>query len=83
MWKDIWEGLSDKVVEGTIKFEGGNLMMWGCMTWEGIGYSTRIESKMDADLYCDILREELRHRYLASPHQGQTLDAPTRGDSHG
>ena len=25
------EGLSDRVVEGTVKFGGGNLMMWGCM----------------------------------------------------
>ena len=59
-WKEKGEGLSDRLVEGTIKFGGGNLMMWGCMTWEGIGYSTRIEGKMDADLYCDILREELQ-----------------------
>ena len=27
-----WGGLSDRLVEGTNKFGGGSLMMWGCMT---------------------------------------------------
>ena len=43
VWKDSDEGLSDRLVEGTVKFEGGNLMMWGCMGWDGVGYATRIE----------------------------------------
>ena len=34
-------------------------MMWGCMGWEGVGYATRIEGKMDAQLYTDILGDEL------------------------
>jgi hypothetical protein len=25
------EALSDRLVEGTVKFGGGNLMFWGCM----------------------------------------------------
>jgi hypothetical protein len=29
------------------------------MFWEGIGYATRIEGKMDAELYCSILDDEL------------------------
>ena len=35
-------------------------MMWGCMTWEGIGYATKIDGKMDADLYIQILEDELQ-----------------------
>jgi hypothetical protein len=34
----------------TVKFGGGNLMMWGCMGWEGVGYAPRIEGKMDVEL---------------------------------
>ena len=34
--------------------------MWGCMTWEGVGYATRIEGKMNAQLYTDILKDELQ-----------------------
>jgi len=47
-WKKQGEGLSDRLVEGTLKFGGENLMMWGCMTWKGIGYAIKIEGKMDA-----------------------------------
>ena len=58
-WKKQEEGLSDRLVEGTLKFGGRNLMMWGCMTWKGIGYATKIEGKMDAQLYVEILEDEL------------------------
>ena len=59
VWKEVGEKLTDRQVEGTLKFGGGNVMMWGCMFWEGVGYATRIEGKMDAQLYCSILEDEL------------------------
>ena len=59
-WKRQGEGLSDHLVEGTLKFGGGSLMMWGCMTWEGPGYACKIDGKMDANLYCQILDEDLQ-----------------------
>ncbi len=52
-------GKDPRRVKQTVKFGGGNLMMWGCMGWEGVGYATRIEGKMDAQLYTDILDDEL------------------------
>jgi len=58
VWKEGGESLSDRLVEGTVKFGGGNLMMWGCMSWEGVGYATKIDGKMDADLYTEILADE-------------------------
>ena len=61
VWKDIGEPLNDRLVESTVKFGGGNVMMWGCMLWEGIGYATRIEGKLDAELYCAILEHELQN----------------------
>ena len=59
VWKDVGEGLSKRTVEGTVKFGGGNVKMWGCMGWDGVGYATRIEGKMDAELYVSILDDEL------------------------
>ncbi|KAJ2922344.1 hypothetical protein H1R20_g14755, partial [Candolleomyces eurysporus] len=56
--KEDREGLSDRLVEGTVKFGGGNLMMWGCMTWDGVGYATKIDGKMDGELYTKILGNE-------------------------
>ena len=51
VWKRPGEGLSDRLVEGTVKFEGGSVMIWGCMTWEGVGYAAKIDGRMDSDLY--------------------------------
>jgi hypothetical protein len=70
VWKEVGEPLSDRLVESIVKFGGGNVMMWGCMFWEGIGYTTRIEGKMDAELYCSILDDELQQsldHYNKSP----------------
>ena len=51
-------GLTDQEVTGTVKFGGGSLMMWGCMTAQGVGYSCKIDGTMDADLYTSILDDE-------------------------
>ena len=37
VWKRAGESLSDRLVEGTVKFGGESVMMWGCMTWKGVG----------------------------------------------
>ena len=34
-------------------------MMWGCMTWEGTGQAWKIDGKMDANLYIEILQDDL------------------------
>jgi transposase len=60
VWKLPGETLNDRLVEGTLKFGGGSLMMWGCMAWEGVGNACKIDGKMDADLYVQILDEDLQ-----------------------
>ena len=35
-------------------------MMWGCMTWEGVGFANKIDGRMDGDLYLQILKDELQ-----------------------
>ena len=59
MWKETGGGLSDWLVKGTVKFGGGNIMIWGCMGWEGIGYMCKIEGKMNGEVYESILENEL------------------------
>ena len=60
VWKRAGEQLSPRLVKETVKFGGGHLMFWGCMTWEGVGYGCNIEGKMDADLYVKIMEDELQ-----------------------
>jgi hypothetical protein len=59
-WKRSGENLSERLVEGTLKYGGGSVMIWGCMTWEGVGYATKIDGRMDGDLYISILDDELQ-----------------------
>jgi len=60
VWKKGGEGLSDRLVQGTQKFGGGSVMVWGCMLWDGPGYACRIDGRMDGDLYIKILEEDLQ-----------------------
>ena len=32
VWKQVGEHLNDRLVEGTKKFGGGSIMVWGCMS---------------------------------------------------
>ncbi|KAJ8502217.1 hypothetical protein ONZ51_g5 [Trametes cubensis] len=52
--------LGSRLVEGTMKYGGGSLMLWGCFGWEGPGYAMKIEGKMDANLYVSILEDALQ-----------------------
>jgi len=35
-------------------------MIWGCMTWEGVGMAGKIDGRINADLYVQILEDELQ-----------------------
>ncbi len=59
VWKKAGEGLIEREVQGTVKFGGGNIMVWGCMGWEGVGYVAEVEGRMDANQYVDILENNL------------------------
>ena len=58
MWKKRGEAPSDRTTTPTVKHGGGNnLMVWGCMGWNGVGILVEVEGKMDAKQYCEILDE--------------------------
>ena len=60
-YKKVGENdLVDREVKETLKFDGGSLMMWGCITWDRPGYATRINGRMNSDLYLTILKKELQ-----------------------
>ena len=46
-------------VNQIVKYGGGAIFVWGCMTSCGIGYMYKIEGKMKQDLYLTILKDEL------------------------
>lgn len=58
-WFKDTNQLEDRTVKTTYKHGGGGLMVWGCMTSQGVGYLCRIEGIMDQHLYKTILEEDL------------------------
>ena len=54
----VWKEQGAPLQEHHVK--GGSLMMWGCMTYDGVGYACKIEGNTDAALYTNILEDELQ-----------------------
>lgn len=59
IWKRRGEGLIDREIEGTVKFGGGSLMLWGCIGWSGTGLAYQVQGRMDSKQYTKILEEYL------------------------
>jgi transposase len=59
VWKKAGESLSDRITQPTVKHGGGNIMVWGCMGWEGVGRLAEIEGRMDSAQYVEILDQNL------------------------
>jgi transposase len=51
--------LEDAQIQPTKKYGGGKVMVWSCITYEGVGLNCRIDGNLDGELYTDILRDEL------------------------
>ena len=59
-WSRDCDPIQDHHLGLTVKHGGGSLMMWGCMTYEGVGYGCHIEQVMDSEVYCEILENHLK-----------------------
>ena len=51
--------LIPREVRGTMKHGEGSILAWGCMTWYETGNIVHIESRMNKELYTQILKEDL------------------------
>jgi transposase len=58
-WKKPGGPSRDHHFAPTVKHGGGAIFLWGCMTWRGIGYLSKIDNGLDAALYTTILGGEL------------------------
>ena len=51
----IGEDFHPDCIQQTVKFGGGNVMMWGCVSCEGVGPLVRVEGKLNGDGYLQLL----------------------------
>ncbi len=59
VWRQPGEEYKDKCVLPTVKHGGGSVMVWGCMSPAGTGELQFIEGTMNANMYCDILKQSM------------------------
>ncbi len=59
VWRQPCEEYKDKCVLPTVKHGGGSVMVWGCMSASCTGELQLIEGTMNANMYCDILKQRL------------------------
>ncbi|KAG0442313.1 Transposable element Tc1 transposase [Dictyocoela muelleri] len=50
---------NQKYIKPTVKFGGGNVMFWGCLSEEGVGNLVVIDVKMDRYQYVSILADNI------------------------
>ncbi|KAF7699610.1 Transposable element Tcb2 transposase [Cucumispora dikerogammari] len=60
IWREKGARLDPKYLSPTIKFGGGNIMVWGCISSKGMGKLVFIEEIMDRYLYTSILANNLK-----------------------
>ncbi len=59
VWRQPGEEYKDKCVLPAVKHGGGSVIVWGCMRAAGTGELQFIEGTMNANMYCDILKQSM------------------------
>ncbi len=59
VWRQPGEEDKDKCVLPTVKHGDGSVMVWGRMSTAGTGELQFIEGTMNANMYCDILKQSI------------------------
>jgi transposase len=57
-WRRQGEEFDERYTKKVVKHGGGHVMVWGCITAEGLGRISRIDGNMDATLYVEILNDD-------------------------
>ncbi len=59
VWRQPGEEYKRQVCLPSVKHGGGSVMVWGCMSAAGTGKPQFIEGTMNANMYCDILKQSM------------------------
>lgn len=72
--RPVGKRFDPKYTKGTVKFGGGNIMVYGCCSWTGVGPIYRVSDKMDQFQYREILQNVmLPHAHRIFPQNWQLV----------
>ena len=57
------EDFLPECVGQTVKFGGGNVIMWGCITCDGVGPLVKVKGRMNSDNYIKLFSDTLLHQW--------------------
>lgn len=60
VWRKPNTAYNEKNLKPTVKYGGGGVMVWGCMSAAGVGELVFIEGIMDKTVYLSILKENVK-----------------------
>lgn len=80
VWRMPGERHLPECVVPTVKFGGGSVMVWGCVSWHGLGPLVVVSGIMDTAKYLDVLDNAalptLWQHFGNGPYQYQQDNAP-------
>ena len=53
------EDFLPECLDQTVKFGGGNVIMWGCITCDGVGPLVKVKGRMNSDDYIKLFSDTL------------------------
>ncbi|CAF4639034.1 unnamed protein product, partial [Rotaria magnacalcarata] len=59
LWRTPTEEFNPKCTFPTTKHGGGNVKVWGCFAWNGVGNLIFFDDNMTGEMYKEILAENL------------------------
>ncbi len=59
VWRRDGERLKEEFMSPTVKFKGGKIFLWGCMSYKGVGRISFIDETMNRYGYVNILANNL------------------------
>ncbi|RWR98947.1 transposase-like protein [Dinothrombium tinctorium] len=60
VWRKKGEALKKECLRPTVKHGGGNVMVWGCFSWFGVGPLVFIDELMCKEDYLNILKQNVK-----------------------
>ncbi|GFW62473.1 transposable element Tcb1 transposase [Trichonephila clavipes] len=70
VWRTPKEAFAPECIVPTVKHGGGSLMVWGAISWRGLGPLVTLHGKVKAAHYVNILRDQV-HPFVQTSFPGE------------